>query len=256
MNIEMVILDWAGTTVDYGCFAPVNAFVKAFTDFGIIPTMDEVREPMGMLKIDHIRTMLKMERINKLWYEKYGRDFDEDDVNKIYASFEKKLFESIESYSVPKEYAVETVNKLRDMGIKIGSTTGYTNEMMNVVKKASKEYGYAPDFLVTPDDCGFGRPYPYMIFENMRLAGVSSVKNVLKIGDTISDIKEGKNAGVCTVGIIDGSSETGLTKAEFDALTDEQKTNLRENVRKCFLDAGADFVIENLNGIFDLPVMK
>ena len=27
-NIEAVIFDWAGTTVDYGCMAPVQAFVK------------------------------------------------------------------------------------------------------------------------------------------------------------------------------------------------------------------------------------
>ena len=48
-NVEAVIFDWAGTTVDYGCFAPVQAFVEVFKHFGIEPTMQEVREPMGML---------------------------------------------------------------------------------------------------------------------------------------------------------------------------------------------------------------
>lgn len=57
---EAVIFDWAGTTVDYGCFAPVQAFVEVFRHFGIEPTMEEVREPMGMLKRDHIRAMLEM----------------------------------------------------------------------------------------------------------------------------------------------------------------------------------------------------
>ena len=28
--IEAVIFDWAGTTVDFGCFAPVQAFVEVF----------------------------------------------------------------------------------------------------------------------------------------------------------------------------------------------------------------------------------
>ena len=40
---DAVIFDWAGTTVDYGCFAPVQAFMDAFEEFGIVPTMDEVR---------------------------------------------------------------------------------------------------------------------------------------------------------------------------------------------------------------------
>lgn len=51
----------------------MQAFVEVFKHFGIEPTMQEVREPMGMLKIDHIRTMLHMPRIQKLWEEKYGQ---------------------------------------------------------------------------------------------------------------------------------------------------------------------------------------
>ena len=64
---DAVILDWAGTTVDYGCFAPVQAFAEAFGEYGIQPTMDEIRGPMGMLKRDHVRTMLEMERISGEW---------------------------------------------------------------------------------------------------------------------------------------------------------------------------------------------
>lgn len=75
MKYEGIIFDWAGTTVDYGCMAPVRAFDEAFKSFGIEPTMEEIRKPMGMLKIDHVRTMLKMERINNLWKEKYNRDW-------------------------------------------------------------------------------------------------------------------------------------------------------------------------------------
>ena len=54
MKPQLVIFDWAGTTVDYGCFAPVNAFALAFQKFGITPTVEEIRAPMGMLKRDHI----------------------------------------------------------------------------------------------------------------------------------------------------------------------------------------------------------
>ena len=62
-KIEAVIFDWAGTTVDYGCFAPVQAFQEAFAHHGVPVTLEETRKPMGMLKRDHIRTMLRMERI-------------------------------------------------------------------------------------------------------------------------------------------------------------------------------------------------
>ncbi len=86
-RIEGVILDWAGTAVDFGCFAPVNVFVDIFKNAGIEVTMEEARAPMGMLKIDHIRAMLSMPSVSALWEAKYGRAFDEQDVERLYAEF-------------------------------------------------------------------------------------------------------------------------------------------------------------------------
>lgn len=70
--IKAVIFDWAGTTVDYGYFAPVQAFMETFKAAGVEPTMEETRKPMGMLKIAHIRTMLHMERIEAEWERVHG----------------------------------------------------------------------------------------------------------------------------------------------------------------------------------------
>ena len=47
--IEAVVFDWAGTTVDYGCFAPVQVFMEAFAHFGIEVTMEEIRKPLNFL---------------------------------------------------------------------------------------------------------------------------------------------------------------------------------------------------------------
>lgn len=109
---KAVIFDWAGTTVDYGCFAPVQAFVEVFCHFGIEPTMEEVRKPMGMLKRDHIRTMLQMKRIFGLWKEKYGADWTEDDVEKLYSLFEEKLLGILDQFAEVKPYVLETIEEL------------------------------------------------------------------------------------------------------------------------------------------------
>ena len=85
--VEAVIFDWAGTTVDYGCFAPVQAFADVFEHHGVKPTMEETRAPMGMLKIDHIREMLRMERIASAWERVHGKRPDEDDAQALYALF-------------------------------------------------------------------------------------------------------------------------------------------------------------------------
>lgn len=252
-DYKAVIFDWAGTTVDYGCFAPVQAFVEVFKHFGIEPTMEEVREPMGMLKRDHIRTMLKMERISGLWKEKYGRDWTEEDVDKLYNVFEEKLLSILDQFAEVKPYVLETIEALRKRGIKIGSTTGYTDKMMAIVVPKAKENGYAPDVWFSPDAVGgMGRPYPYMVFKNMEVLKIQNIDQVVKVGDTISDIKEGKNAGVYTVGVVEGSSEMGLTQEEYEALDEIEKKKRVEAVKTNFLNAGADEVILNMKDLLKI----
>jgi len=61
-QIRGVILDWAGTTVDYGCFAPLNVFLSVFSKHGLDISIDEARAPMGLPKIDHIREIIKNQK--------------------------------------------------------------------------------------------------------------------------------------------------------------------------------------------------
>lgn len=252
-NIKAVIFDWAGTTVDYGCFAPVGAFVEAFKAFGITPTVEEVRKPMGMLKKDHIREMLSMERISEEWNKIYSRPFTEEDVNSIYEKSEKTIIDTVADYTDIKPNVTETVAELKKRGVKIGSTTGYTDEMMAIVVEKAAEKGYSPDCWFSPDSVdSMGRPYPYMIFENMKKLGIMSVNDVIKVGDTVSDIKEGKNAGLVSVGVVEGSSVMAMSKAEFEALSEEEKTAKREEVKNIFIAAGADYVINDISGVLDL----
>ena len=253
MKFDGIIFDWAGTTVDYGCFAPVKAFIDAFESFGITPTLEEVRKPMGMLKIDHVRTMLSMDRISRLWEEKYGRPWNEEDVHQVYELSERLILKIVEQYSDPKPYVVETVDALRAMGLKIGSTTGYNDAMMALVVPEAAKAGYAPDCWFSPDATGQkGRPWPYMIFRNMEALGLQNVARVMKVGDTVADIKEGKNAGVVTVGIIEGSSVMGLTREEYEALSPQEKQAADEKTKKVYEDAGADFVMQDIRGILEL----
>lgn len=252
MKFDGIIFDWAGTTVDYGCFAPVKAFIEAFEQFGITPTLEEVRKPMGMLKIDHVRTMLSMDRISGLWEEKQGRKWTEQDVQRVYELSESKILEIVHNYAEPKPYVVETVKKLREIGLKIGSTTGYTDEMMALVVPKAAELGYSPDCWFSPDSTNKkGRPYPYMIFRNMEKLELKDVSRVMKVGDTVSDILEGKNAGLVTVGILEGSSVMGLTQEEYEALSPEEREAADKKAEQIYLEAGADYVVRDVRGVLD-----
>ncbi|MHA4989026.1 phosphonoacetaldehyde hydrolase [Cetobacterium somerae] len=249
-EIKAVIFDWAGTTVDYGCFAPLDVFVQVFKEVGIEITYEEARKPMGMLKIDHIKALLKMDRIHSLWLEKFNREYTMDDINSLYERFEEVLFASLENFAEPVPGILDLQKELRDRGIKIGSTTGYTKEMLDIVAPKAKTFGYCPDFRITSTEVPAGRPFPYMIYQNMITLNVPSVSSVIKIGDTTVDMKEGKNAGVWAVGILKGGSELGLSQKEVETMDSAELKKLMDATAKRLYSAGADYVVEQVG---DLP---
>jgi len=93
---------------------------------------------------------------------------------------------------------------------------------------------------------GLGRPNPYMIFANMRKFQVPSVQAVVKVGDTVSDIREGRNAGVRSLGVLEGSSVMGMTQAAYEALSAEKKQAALDRARQVFLEAGADEIPDEI----------
>ena len=250
-KIKCVIMDWAGTAVDYGCFAPVAAFIEAFAEKGLIIDVVQTRKPMGLPKIQHIRELLSMPEVNEQFATRYQRAWTEEDVVELNRLFEKHLFASLENYTDPIPGVIPTLEKLRAEGLKIGSTTGYTREMMNVVLPAAQAKGYRVDYCATPNLLPAGRPAPYMIFENLKKLEVTAVSAAVKVGDTVADIREGLAAGMLSLGIVEGSSVMGLTEAEYAALSPEEQADRRRKVEEKFLAAGASAVLRNLS---ELPV--
>lgn len=245
-KIEAIILDWSGTLVDYGCMAAEEIYSEIFQEFGINLTSREIRAKMGIEKVDHIREIIESERISRLWLKNTGMEPNEGDVRELNRRFESKIFEKVKKYSDPKEYVKQTLETIRESGIRIGSTTSYSTEVMEFLTKIVAKKGVTVDCWINSEQVmGQGRPYPYMIFKNMQKMGITSVRNVIKVGDTVNDIKEGYNAGVVTVGVIDGSSEIGLSYSEFESLSNDDKDVLRKRVKEKFKKAGANYVINN-----------
>lgn len=245
-KVSCIIMDWAGTAVDFGCFAPLNVFLSVFREKDLDITYRQAREPMGLLKVDHIRAILGMEPVRAQFERKYGRSWNESDVRELYAGFEKHLFASLKDFTTPIPGVVDTLEGLKAQGIKVGSTTGYTAEMMDIVRPGAVALGYAVDNLVTPDEVPAGRPAPYMVYRNMIDLEVPSVKQVVKVGDTMADIREGLNAGVHTIGVITGSNELGLSGEEYEAMPAAELNRMKEEVRRRMLGAGAHYVLDSI----------
>ena len=127
-QIKLVVFDWAGTTTDFGSQAPVDVFDRTFRQKGLVFTKDEINAPMGMEKKAHIKTMLSTERGQQLWQNAHSRSWNEDDIEDVYQCFEGNLRTVVAEYAKLIPGVKETIDKLREMGLKIGSTTGYTSE--------------------------------------------------------------------------------------------------------------------------------
>ncbi len=98
-TLQAAILDWAGTVVDFGSFAPTQIFVEAFAEFGVQVSLEEARGPMGMGKWDHIRTLCDIPAIAERYRAVFGRLPSDDDVTAIYERFMPLQIEKIAEHS-------------------------------------------------------------------------------------------------------------------------------------------------------------
>jgi phosphonoacetaldehyde hydrolase len=245
-KLKAIIFDWAGTTVDFGCFAPTGVFIEVFRQKGIEITQKEVRGPMGMHKRDHIRIISKYTRIATEWRMKYGRSCTEDDIEDMFRKFIPIQLSVLKNYSLIIPELPEALKVIRSMSMKIGSTTGYNNEMMAILTSAASKQGYTADSVVCATDVPAGRPAPWMAFKNAENLGIYPMQAIVKIGDTISDIEEGVNAGMWSVGVVLSSNEMGLLQKEIDTMDKTELEQRKLAVRESFLKAGADYVINSL----------
>ncbi len=248
-KIGLVVFDWAGTTVDYGCFAPATVFVEVFSSHGIRITTSQAREPMGMDKRDHIRAILQMEPVSRLWRDTYGRQWTEQDIDGLFADFRDLEIGVITRYSGLIPGTRETVAWLRERGIKVGSTTGYFREIMDVLLPHAAKLGYAPDVAVCSTDVPAGRPAPWMVYQNMMQAGVYPPSVVVKVGDTVADVLEGLNAGVWSVGVTKTGNAVGLSEQDMAQLSEPELATKVKAAEKRLSEAGAHYVIDSVEKV-------
>lgn len=241
-----VVFDWAGTTVDFGCQAPVQAFLESFAAFGVAVTPAEAREPMGMGKWDHVSAMMAMPRIFDAWLNVYGVRPSDQDIDRIYQRVESVMIEVIRRYSTPIPGVVEAIAALRQQGLLIGSCTGYPRSVGEHLVDQAGTFGYTPDVLVCATDVARGRPEPDMCLKVLADLNIREACTAVKVGDTVQDVLEGVRAGMWVVGITLSGSMAGMTEWELSGLSDAEKWTLHEKISDKLTEAGAHFTVPNL----------
>lgn len=244
--VEAIIVDWAGTTIDFGSLAPVYAFMELFKQEGIEVTQAEAREPMGTEKSEHIRRMLSNTRIAQAWLALKGDAPTEADIKRLY-----DLFAPIQTRIVAKRGQLipgwkAMFDELMSSGIKIGSNTGYGPGMMAPALDAAKEQGYVPTSTVFATDVVRGRPFPDMALKVAMELQVGHVNACIKVDDTLPGIEEGLRAGMWTVGVSCTGNEVGLEADVWAELSTAQQRVHREKAEQRLFSVGAHYVIDSV----------
>ena len=245
-GIAGVIFDWAGTTVDFGCFAPAVSIVEAFARRGVMVTLPEARRPMGLEKRAHLRELLADPAIAARWREATGAEPIPGDADSLYEDLEPYLRQAILRHAALVPGTKELTDELRTWGIRIGSTTGYGRPLMDTLTGEAHKQGFSPDAVVCPSDVPAGRPFPWMCFLNAMKLDVYPPRRVVKIGDTAADMQEGINAGMWAVGVTLSGNEIGLSETELGTLTPGELAARAREAERRLRAAGAHYVTESV----------
>jgi phosphonoacetaldehyde hydrolase len=206
-----------------------------FAGRGMTVTEEESRRDMGIHKKDHIRALLRA---------KTGKPPHEAEVENLFAAFIPMQMDCLAAHSAVIPGVPSVAAELRARGIKIGSTTGYTRPMLDVLLAAAAAQDYRPDCALCPDETVAGRPWPWMCYLNAIRLRTCPMQTMVKIGDTISDIEEGSNAGMWTVGIARTGNMIGLAADELAALSPAEQAARLDAARRKLREAGAHYIAD------------
>ena len=248
-KLKAVVVDWAGTVVDFGSLAPAAVFVEVFRRQGVELTIDEARGPMGMHKRTHIQVLTELDRVRARWQTKHRRLPTDADVDAMYKEFIPLQLESLSDYSALIPGTKETAAALRKRGLKIGSTTGYNAEMVAINQRDAKKQGFEPDCTISASDVPLGRPSPFMAQLAMIKLGVWPVEACVKIDDTRPGIDEGLNAGMWTIGVAISGNEVGLSLKDWKKLPKADQARLRDGANSRMYQAGAHYFVDSIADI-------
>ncbi|XP_013396882.1 uncharacterized protein LOC106170255 [Lingula anatina] len=247
--VKAVILDWSGTTADKYVIAPAVVFKDVFEKHRVPITMEEARLPMGLRKDLHIKALTEIPEVRERWHSVYNRYPNQQDVDNMFKDFVPMQLACLPKYTTLIPGCVEATQRLQnELKCKLGTTTGFTRAMVDILLADAIKQGYKPDVTVAGDEVINGaRPKPHMVYKNMDLLDVNPIQAVVKVDDTVSGVGEAIEAGCWGVGVARYSNYMGIHTLEDEAKVSAEDMEVRtEKSRDLLRKSGAHYVIDSI----------
>jgi phosphonoacetaldehyde hydrolase len=245
-EIAAVVFDWAGTVIDFGCVAPIRALQAAFAGEGVEVGEAQARKDMGRAKRDHVAALLADPAVSGAWTERFGAAPSPADVERIYAALEPLMQAEATAHGDLIAGAADLAAWLEARGVMIGSSTGYTREMMTGILPRAAVQGYAPQVVVCAGETRVGRPSPLPMWQALTQMGAWPAWRCVKVDDATVGVEEGRNAGAWTVGVAVSGNGVGLSLDAWHALPGAERSRLAAASEACLRAAGADYVVATI----------
>ncbi|MEU6080639.1 phosphonatase-like hydrolase [Streptomyces sp. NPDC047108] len=195
-GIRLVVLDMAGTTVADGGLVE-RAFGAAAEQLGVEPGSQE-----HSAQLDYVRATMGESKIS-VFRHLFG---DEERAQRANAAFEKAYHDLVDDgHCAPLPGAADAIGTLRESGIKVALTTGFSRATQDRILGALGWQDVA-DLTLCPADAGRGRPYPDLVLTALLRTATDDVRQIAVCGDTSYDMLTGRRAGASVVaGVLTGA---------------------------------------------------
>lgn len=246
MKVRACIFDLGGTIVDRYSITPLKSLIETFKLHNININNKLIFDDMGIDKKIHIGNILEDKYIYQKWFQEYKRNPDYNDVLKLHQTFKNIQMEKSHKIDIiPETYS--TFEFLKNDNIKIGTTTGFDKKNADIIGRVLNTNLCKLDNIVSSTCVKKSRPHCDMIYKNMRDLEVSNPKTMIKIDDTNVGIKEGKNAGLWTVGVARWSTYMNILPENINNMNDIIIRERLERSKEKLKLSQPDFIIETLD---------
>ena len=253
--IKACIFDLGGTIVDRYSVSPFFSLKRAFMKNNIKISDRVILKDMGMSKSEHIGKILCDNYVHRNWFNEYGKFPDSNDADMIHEDFKMEQNKESKVINILPE-TKRTFEYLKEIDVKIGITTGYDKDNMDLILSRMEDEGLYVDGAVSSTCLLRSRPHPDMINKLKEDFKIENNYQIVKFDDSPIGIKEANNGDFWSVGVVKWSTLMEIVEPEdimgVGLMASDEYNKKLMNARKTLIDSGADFVIHDLNEINDV----